>query len=84
MFRKLSLVAVTVASPGAAALALAPTSASASGWNGGWHHGFGPAGRCRRPRSCGYASPSMAAVTCSGWSPPPGAGAGSWSTAAKA
>jgi len=36
MLRKLSLVAVAVASLGAAALA--PTSASA--W-GGWHHGWG-------------------------------------------
>jgi hypothetical protein len=43
MFRKLSLVAVAVASLGAAALA--PTSASAwggghGGWHGGWHHGW--------------------------------------------
>jgi len=40
MFRKLSLVAVAVASLGVAALA--PTSASAwGGWHGGWHHGWG-------------------------------------------
>jgi hypothetical protein len=39
MFRKLPLVAVAVASLGAAALA--PTSASAwDGWHGGWHHGW--------------------------------------------
>jgi hypothetical protein len=42
LFRKLSLVAVAVASLGAAALA--PTSASAwGGWHGGyggWHHGW--------------------------------------------
>ena len=38
LFRKLSLVAVTVASLGAA---LAPTQASAwGGWHGGWHHGW--------------------------------------------
>jgi hypothetical protein len=36
MFRKLSLVAVAVASLGAALL---PTSASAR-WYGGWHHGW--------------------------------------------
>jgi hypothetical protein len=43
LFRKLSLVAVAVASLGAAALA--PTSASAwGGWHGGyggWHGGYG-------------------------------------------
>ena len=39
LFRKLSLVAVAMASLGAAALA--PTSASAwGGWHGGWHHGW--------------------------------------------
>jgi hypothetical protein len=40
MLRKLSLVAVAVASLGF--VALAPTSASAfggHGWHGGWHHG---------------------------------------------
>ena len=42
LFRKLSLVAVAVASLGAA---LAPTSASAwggwhGGYGGGWHHGW--------------------------------------------
>jgi hypothetical protein len=39
MFRKISLVAVAAASLGMAALA--PTSASAWGWHGGWHHGYG-------------------------------------------
>lgn len=38
MLRKLSLVAVAVAALGAA---MAPTSASAWGWHGGWHHGGG-------------------------------------------
>lgn len=38
MLRKLSLVAVAVAS---LAAAMAPSSASAWGWHGGWHHGWG-------------------------------------------
>ena len=45
MLRKFSLVAIAAASLAAAAL-LAPTSASAWGWHGGWHgggwhHGWG-------------------------------------------
>ena len=40
MLRKLSLVAVAAASPGAAAQA--PTSATAHGWHpAGWHHHHG-------------------------------------------
>lgn len=38
MFRKLALVAVAAVSLGAA---LAPTSASAWGYHGGWHGGWG-------------------------------------------
>ena len=39
MFRKLILALGTTAVIGAAALA--PTAASAHGWNHGWHHGHG-------------------------------------------
>ena len=39
MFRKIALTLIAAASLGAAALA--PTSASARGWHGGWHHGGG-------------------------------------------
>ncbi|WP_407181182.1 sulfur globule protein precursor [Bradyrhizobium sp. STM 3562] len=59
MFRKLSLVAVAAVSLGAA---MAPTSASAWGWHGGWHHGWGWWGGPRvvvgGPVYYGYARPS--------------------------
>ena len=78
LFRKLSLVAVTVASLGAA---LAPTQASAwGGWHGGWHHGWWG------PRIVVGAPPTMATVMaaamCAAWSPPPGDRAGTSLTAA--
>jgi len=93
MFRKLSLVAVAVPSPSAAALAGADvgfclglerrTSVSAWGWNGGWHRGGGPQADVGGPVSCGCASVFYGYGGCDVRRlVPPGAGAGSRSTAA--
>jgi hypothetical protein len=89
LFRKLSLVAVTVASLGAA---LAPTSASAwggwhggyGGWHGGyggWHHGWWGGPRIVVGGPAYYAT-AMAAAMSAVSSRRPGDPAGRWSTAA--
>src|SRR3954449_6293921 len=44
MLRKVTLGLIAAASLGAAALA--PSAASAHGFHGGWHHGWGPGGFC--------------------------------------